>query len=175
MRLIYLASALAMSALLGACAPMPPAKPIKIITPFDFEQTSKLLTKGKNAVKGSALLRQQGGGVVTCAGQEVQLIPVTGYSNERISVIYGSYEGGYNPITRQVIFEEDNPLYTSLRLRTRCDAQGYFKFENVGDGQYFAVTGITWTIANNPQGGSIAQKIQLQGGEVKEIVLTQSR
>jgi hypothetical protein len=175
MRLTYIACILALSSFFSACAPIPPAKPVKIHSPFDFEQTSKLLTKGHNIVKGSALLRQQGGGVVTCAGQEVQLIPVTGYSNERITAIYGNYEGGYNPITRQVIFEEENPLYTSLRLRTRCDAQGYFKFENVGDGQYFAVTGITWTVGNNPQGGSIAQKIQLQGGEVKEIVLTQSR
>ena len=113
--------------------------------------------------------------MVTCAGQEVQLIPVTAYSNERIAAIYGNYEGGYNPITRRVTFEEDNALYLSLRIGTRCDAQGYFKFENVGDGNYFAVTGITWIVGNVPQGGSIAQKIQLQGGETKEIVLTQSR
>ncbi|MBP7370582.1 MAG: hypothetical protein KA902_04010, partial [Arenimonas sp.] len=62
------------SILLTGCMTAPT---ITLTTPFDSDYAQKMLADGTNMVKGSALIRQAGGGVVTCAGNEVLLIPNT--------------------------------------------------------------------------------------------------
>ncbi len=116
--------------------------------------------------------------MVTCAGMEVGLIPVTAYSAERFTALYGSERGGYRPANALGIkFEPDNEaVYQSLSRETRCDAQGFFKFDNVAQGDYFVVTSVTWSAvagrATATQGGWISQRVSLTEAETKEIVLT---
>ncbi len=156
--------------LLGCAAPLAPLKTSKI---FDADLARKDTQKGSNTIKGSALIRQQGGGVVTCAGQTVTAIPATSYADERIWATYGSYNKGYRPIhLGNVQFENEPFEYRQLTLSTTCDAQGYFKFENVADASFYIVTTINWQAGNTQQGGRLMQKTNVWKGQVKEIVIT---
>ncbi len=167
------------SVLMTGCVTQPQIQVVRTTNPIDPAKTLAALKKGTSVIKGSALLRQQSGGVVTCAGNEVYLNPVTNYSTERVTVLFGSPSGGYRPANVTPIkFEPDNEvLYASLLRRTRCDAQGFFKFENVAQGDFFVSTNITWSIPaggglTSIQGGAINQKIPVLDGETKDIVLT---
>jgi hypothetical protein len=100
---------------------------VKTNNKFDPEEfKAKLNAKGVNTIAGSALIRQLNGGVVTCAGQRVALIPVTAYSIERFNAIYGNDIRGFNPVGKKFKFEPDYPEYTKLQKETICDAQGFF-------------------------------------------------
>ncbi len=151
--------------LLTACA-LPVAK---INAPFDVKQASIINKEGKNTIAGSALMRQQGGGTVTCAGNEVTLTPATAYATERIMYIYkntnkGVAYSGYK-------FEPDEPEYLTYTKNTQCGAQGNFIFKNIADGEYFVTTKIQWTVGYNVQGGALMRKVSVKGGETADIVL----
>jgi hypothetical protein len=159
-------------AILGGC--VAPQK-ISISSPFDPVLTKKLLADGINTIQGSALIRQRGGGVVTCAGQEVTLTPATAYSSERVKALFGSSLGGYAPAFggRRVEFESTAPEYWSSSRSTICDAQGNFRFDKMADGSFYVNTQITWNVSPYAtEGGSITRLITLSGGETKNIVLT---
>lgn len=158
--------------ILSGCALAP--KTITLNEVFDYKETSeKIAPNGSNTIKGSALLRQNGGGVVTCAGGEVSMIPVTKYSTERMTAIYQNVERGYSGAYAQRInFEPKNEDYLKLFRNTTCDAQGYFSFNNVKDGDYYVVTTIMWSVGNAPTGGSMIKKVSVSGGKTTEIVLS---
>lgn len=148
------------------------ATKVKTVSKFDEEQFKKLLSPGKHTVSGSALIRQRNGGVVTCAGGRVALIPVTEYSKERIVAIYGNEEGGYTPVEKKFIFEPDVPGYHSLARSAMCDTQGFFKFENVLEGEYYVTTAIVWHVSNYLQsGGGLARKVKVDGSTEAKVTL----
>lgn len=165
--------------LIAGCA-LPPAQPkIRLLTTFDKVQAEKLLMDGPNTIKGSSLMRQVNGGVVTCAGESVQLLPATTYAAERVRHIYGSDTAGIRLASvaqsNPEPFETTDPDFESRFKNTTCDAQGYFKFERVADGEFFVLSGIVWKA--NPrsvifEGGFMMRRIKVQGGETKELVLT---
>ena len=55
---------------------------------FDAQEAAKIFEKGNNTIKGSAFLRQQGGGTVTCASSELFLFLATAFADERMSVLF---------------------------------------------------------------------------------------
>ncbi len=145
---------------------------------FDRDKAMKLLEDGSNTVKGSSLLRQRGGGVVTCAGNSVLLIPETPYARERMVALYRNtvkgytgYNSDYGRVVRRIRFKPDLPEYYRLMKETTCDAQGYFKFNNVADGNFFVTTSILWEVSSITQGGILMYYVRVSGGETKEIVL----
>lgn len=155
-------------AILGVCALAGcAAPPAKLDMPFDEPLARQLMAPGTNTIKGSALLRQQGGGVVTCAGNEVHLIPATEYAKKRMAMIYGS-----RSLSRGLNFESTPAGYLELSRKTACNAQGFFTFENVADGEFFVATRVIWTVGYAPQGGNLANRVNVAGGQAKEIVLT---
>jgi len=155
----------------SGCAHSP--QTVQLISKFQASQARQQLEKGNGTIKGSGLLRQRGGGVVTCAGNEVMLIPFTTYAAERVSAIYGNPNGGYASIYNagRIKFDPDLPEYRVLMKKTLCDAQGYFKFTNVSPGNFYVFTKIVWAV-KGAEGGTIAEKISVADGEEKEIVLT---
>lgn len=157
---------------LSGCATQ---KTVHLVSSFDEPQAKRLLEAGTATVKGSALLRQLNGGVVTCAGNEVRLVPATAYAKERATLLYGSALGGINPMNAliQPIFVPNEPTYAQLVRLTRCDAQGFFRFENLSAGEFYVTTHVSWqTGPYDLQGGLLSQLIQINKGESKEIVLT---
>ncbi len=145
-------------------------EPIKIHSVFNEEEIKWVKNEGNNEIKGSALLRQRGGGVVTCAGNKVGAIPSSTYATERMRALYGNTNKGYNQTT---LVEDPDPRYWEIILTTTCDAQGYFTFRDVPDGEYYIVTGIFWEISSQNQGGTLMERVKVENGEKIEIVLSQ--
>ncbi len=150
-------------------------KIVDLKSTFNQDLTSKLLEKGSNTIKGSALIRQQGGGVVTCAGIPVGLIPDTEYSRERMLAIYNSDIRGYYPAfgSATVKFNNTDSGYITYQRKTVCDAQGFFKFDGISDGSFFIVTQIVWgSDTYVKQGGWIMQRVTVSNGDSKDIVIS---
>ena len=152
------------------CATTPPIPVVKINAEFDSLEAAKVLTHGNNTIKGSALWRQSGGGVVTCAGGQVGLVPATAYAIERIEHLYGNSTAG--ALVKQLEFEPDPVDFKVFVRSVQCDAQGYFSFTRVPDGDYFAITSVSWAVANRMQGGPLMERVSVAGGDTKEIVLS---
>lgn len=173
-----LAALVCLCAALGGCITLGPnrfSSPTVVHTPFDAAETKRLMEPGKNRVAGSALIRQQGGGVVTCAGTEVTMFPATPYAIERVRLTFGSEERAFIPASGYYLaysFEPDPPEYTTLKRASVCDAQGGFEFDAVADGEFYLTTAVMWKVGYARQGGIIVQRIKVAGGEAKKIVLT---
>ena len=166
---------------------------IKLKSIFDEKQALEMLEQGNNKIIGSALIRQSGGGVVTCAGIEVILYPATEYAKERIKYIYGSIEKAYRDYNQpqqryliqkrgdrlgaietipEIVFEPDYEFYHFCTRKSIGDAQGNFEFDKLKDGEYFMFTTITWNVYQlGTQGGTLMLKVKVKDGETKKIVL----
>lgn len=155
---------LSAAVLVGCVAP--PA-PLRVDVPFNEAEARALLLPGSNTIKGSALLRQRGGGVVTCAGSTVTLVPATNYAKRRMWVLYEDRE-----ISRGGNIENTPLSFYGATRQTLCNAQGFFSFENVADGEFFVTTRVTWMAGNSPQGGGLYRRVSVQGGQTTEVVLT---
>jgi hypothetical protein len=106
------------------------------IPPLTFNKNDYIsyLKQGSNKVTGQAFLRQKGGGIVTCAGEEVTLYPNTDYFNN----MYG-IRGDY---IEHKQLENEN----SLVRQTKCDAQGNFEFYNIPAGNWALKTDVEWSV-----------------------------
>jgi hypothetical protein len=165
---------------------------VYLSSPFDKDATKKIFENGNNTIKGSALIRQAGGSVVTCAGTEVQLFPATDYAKERTKYLYGNTDKGYKDIQSSLrtavrkrnhktgqweiapnyIFEPDYVEYSEFTRKTIGDAQGYFEFKNVPDGEYFIISNIVWgTSSVNASGGWLLLRVEVRNGETINVVL----
>ncbi|MBU3562839.1 hypothetical protein [Polynucleobacter sp. Tro8-14-1] len=153
--------------ILSACAQM---QTVNIATPFDAKEASVINQVGKNTITGSALIKRNDGQTVTCSGEEVNLIPYTTYANTRILALYGNSSKGINTYNRPT-FVPDVAEYKTMQKHTQCNAQGFFSFKNVADGDYFVVTAVRWTVNYATQGGSLMRRVAVKGGETAEIVL----
>lgn len=164
------AIALALAISLAGCAYQPPRPAVFPLTQeFDATQAKRQILDGSNAIKGNAFMRQRGGGVVTCAGATVSLVPATAYAKERIDRIYGG-KASARPI--DAVFEPDPAEYKKLIRTTRCDAQGNFQFDRVADGEFFLTTAVIWNVSSQLQGGTVVQMITLANGQTLNTVLT---
>ena len=157
---------------LSGCASLPAQEPLKQTVKFNEAEAKKMLAVGNNTVYGSAFLKQMGGGVVTCAGETVRLIPATMYATERMKYFYGPsvdysvgvYFGGKSA--------EDNAPYESNIKTTVCNQNGDFSFDNVADGSFYVSTVVLWKVAHRIQGGGLAQRVNVKSGEKKQVILT---
>lgn len=167
---------LALAGLLAAgCTGVAPYKPDPIVlrSTFDEAEALRLLQPGRNTIKGSALVLQQGGGTVTCAGREVSLYPETSYTYERMLHVYGMGERGMRGVRAPLIewVPPTPPGYEKARRTTRCDAQGFFTFGDVGDGTYRVVTLISWFVGPSPNGAALMHRVTVEGGQTRDVVL----
>lgn len=166
---------LAFATVLAGCATTAP-QVVKIQAAFDERAAASALNPGSNTVTGSAFLRQRGGGVVTCAGADVDLLPATPYAIERLGHIYGSGNGGLRTMAQHqkpFSFDPDPAGYRAVARKAKCDAQGHFSFDKVADGDFFVVTAVTWVLsAYSTDGGTLMQRFTVSGGETKNLVVT---
>lgn len=165
MRVIY---SVLIVILLSACQATP-RYVYQTTSVYNPEETSWSRLDGNSSVSGSSFIRQNGGGIVSCAGYPALLIPKSTYSDERISYLYGNLTRGYN--TYRIIDTGDS-RYTADYRTTVCDVDGKFKFTNLPDGVYYLITSVTWNVANSTQGGHLFQKVDLKSGGNLEVVLT---
>lgn len=157
---------------LQACATTTPVANDPPVDPAAFAWSQ---TEGSNSIAGDALLRTRGGEVRTCAGLDVKLIPSTPYTDAFVARVY---PGGYRPL--DYVFQtrpQMDPAALPFVKSKRCNAQGEFLFSQLPDGPYYVVATVTWEAPGYggymaPQGGEIAQPVQVAGGRTETITLT---
>ena len=133
---------------------------VEMQTRFDYSEHEQYARSGANSIYGKASLAKQGGGVVTCAGSRVLLMPATSYFREMFSymIVAGS---------------EPNPpekAYPSLRgmiRRAECDAQGNFSFSEIPNGTWFLLTQV-----NATHGSMWIGEMTLDDSGTREVLLT---
>ena len=170
--LTTIAAAFLAAVLLFGCVVVPPMQSV-----FYADEVAFIHERGTNTIKGNAFLRQKGGGVVSCAGSEVLLIPKGAYSTERMERLFGiATVKGYNPAG----FGRRAPAapegFFSATRETTCDIDGKFEFKNLSAGSYFITTDVFWTASSYfspPQGGNLMVPVTFAGNdEVRNVVVT---
>ena len=130
-----------------------------------------MLESGSGTITGSALIRQRGGGVVTCAGNEVFLIPSTESGSRELRRIFGSEQGyhrrGGGTLGGGTVVMPPVPNRTTV-----CDAQGFFTFDDVRAGRWHVMTSVVWTVGDSYEGGALLGTAELGDGEEIELVLS---
>ncbi|NDV53934.1 carboxypeptidase regulatory-like domain-containing protein [Salipiger sp. PrR003] len=146
---------------------------IETTVPFDPNEVSFIDQRGAADIEGQAFFRQQGGGVVTCAGEQVTLIPAGKYATERMTQIYGSVSGGRISVFQGASQENLPPQYISMVRSSMCDAEGDFSFANVANGDYYVTTKVLWTVGNSyiPEGGALARRVSIRNGQDARVLL----
>lgn len=142
------------------------AGPVPLTAPFRAEDVAFVKQPGKATVSGTAVLKLADGTLKSCAGFNVELLPIAGYSSERIFRTYGNTREG------QILLEQNPPKFTpdvkeyhELLLKSACDAKGQFRFEKVPAGEYFIMAFIIWdeTSGGAPRkaGGAVMKRIRV--------------
>ena len=138
------------------------------------------LAIGNSTVTGSGFARQRGGGVVSCAGNVVYLMPdtdfyawvITPVVEERVDTSFGfdSVMGRDEmfPIADRLVGEPGRYVRT-----TSCDIDGRFELNEAPQGAYLVVTVITWFVpGSGQQGGPVFGRVSVDGTESVEVTLT---
>ena len=142
---------------------------IKPTVSFDTSAASYIFDRGDNTISGQAFLRQNGGGVVTCASSEVFIFPVNEYSNQIMSEMFGSTDKGYSIGVSSIDYDANYVKYKRVSV---CDAQGNFVFKNIADGEYYLSTDVRWVIGNSRQGGYLFEKVSVNKGSNLKVLLS---
>lgn len=140
---------------------------------FSAKEASYVLKKGNNTISGNAFMRQGGGGVVTCAGSDVTLLPITAYSKERIDTLYGdeNFSSAYN--LQYIRFVPEAPKeFREYSKKTVCNSSGDFEFKNVPNGKYYIQTNVVWNAGYSLQGGGLLATVDVKNGESVELVMS---
>jgi hypothetical protein len=153
---------------LAGCAP----KVMQVaLVPTDVELATRRLEPGTGTIKGSALMRQRGGAVVTCAGNDVFLIPATDSGSRELRRIFGSEgyvrRGGDSTMGGGTLVAPPQP-----HRRGMCNAQGFFTFDRVKPGTWYVMTVVVWLAGDSYQGGTLLGTAHLVEGGEAEIVLS---
>jgi hypothetical protein len=148
-------------ALLAACVAAPPLT-ARELPPITDAQMAPYLKTADATIQGQGFLRQQGGGVVTCAGSEVLLMPDVPY-------VRALMEGLRQ--RRRPDFTVDQRLKPGARVG-QCDADGRFKLGPLPAGSYMVMTEVKWTVGYARQGGALAKSVTVQPKQTLEVLLT---
>ncbi|MBX3482509.1 hypothetical protein [Phenylobacterium sp.] len=150
---------------------------------FDPSEYLKYAAGGGNSIRGDAFLRTRGGDVRTCAGESVQLVPLTYYTLDWLDHVYGSAASAYVPIASVVERAKTYPLHAgaSAFIRTaRCNVRGEFEFSGLADGGYAVITRVRWEVlglsaarGGGEQGGELMNTVFVSRGEAARVTLTQ--
>jgi len=179
----WIGRALVVGGLLAGCA-APTA--VRIGAPFDANQARARLAPGSNQIVGNALMWLSSGGVISCAGEQATLYPVTRYPREWARLTYETVEHdrritppnfAYRPRSAGPAGFQVDPAFLETSRSVPCDADGRFSFDRVGDGEYYLVARIAWQAHiydehNYFHGkgyldyeGAVMKKVQVMGGQ----------
>lgn len=136
--------------LYAGCAPTTTVYTIP--TAFDASEAEKLLVDGTNRIEGRAQINFNEGGMATCAGGQVVLIPATQYAKERMHRVFNGKEVLFHPrvgAKNDIRFEPDDPAYARLMKVVTCDKEGNFEFTALADGEFIVGATINWGGGNS--------------------------
>lgn len=151
--------------LLGGCASEPA---YQILTPFldnDFQTWKK---PGPYTVSGQAFYKIPDGRVITCAGETVSLMPLTGYNMELSKLL--DTGKGFPPNYERRAHKYDH--------KAMCDGDGRFSISGIPALNWLLITRVTWqengTLSSIPyiggptdKGGWLYQEISINENDMK--------
>ncbi len=126
---------------------------VKPTLPFNPQEMENALRPGKSSITGQAFAKTQGGDVKYGAGNTINLIPLTPYVEQALSLI---------PKANVFTKVDFDPRIFNYSKKAVADGTGHFKFTNLTPGKYYVETDIKWQYPT--QSG-----LQETGGTVKGI------
>lgn len=150
--------ALAGAAAIAGCAQRPA---VTIDTPITAAELAPYARPGRAVVAGRALLRRPGGSAVTCAGQQVFLIPAIAYNRATIAAL----RAGRQPVAGPNVGSS-----ASHWRRSTCDARGRFRFRNVPAAAWYVSIAVRWK--EPPHDGAVVREIRVPRAGVVSVLLT---
>jgi hypothetical protein len=150
---------------LGGCASEPA---YQILTPFldgDFQTWKR---SGSYTVSGQAFYKIPDGRVITCAGEAVSLMPLTGYNMELSKLLESGK--GYPPNYERRAHKYDH--------KAMCDGDGRFSISGIPSLNWLLITRVRWqedgTLSSIPyiggptdKGGWLYQEISIHESDMK--------
>ncbi len=143
------------------------ADPVEVKSQFNADEIKWIQSTGNSSISGSAFLRLNEKEQKGCAGFGVELLPVAGYSNERILNIYGNNSQG------QVLMKDNPPKFTpdpteyhELVRKSKCDEKNQFSFKGLPAGEYYVIFFIIWKDeTGKDDGGAVMRRVSLKAGD----------
>jgi len=113
-------------------------EPLPLESHFSEDELQWLKEEGTATVKGKAYIKLADGSYKGCDGFNIELLPATSYSSERIQKTYGNTQQGQILISQNPPkFTPDPKAYHELTLKAKCGENDAFVFENVPQGRIF--------------------------------------
>jgi hypothetical protein len=158
MKKAILLSVFTVSLLASGCRPER-----EVTTQFAMSSHEQFMRPGTGTVEGQGFMRQQGGGVVRCAGEEVTIVPATPYFREYTDIVRS---GGIPKDLMRL-----RSIHSGAVRRSTCDADGKFKFDRLPAGKWIVSTRVIWMAGNVPQGGVLVADVDIAPNSVSTVVL----
>lgn len=151
------------------------AEPVQLTNQFNLDEVKWVKDVGNSSVKGKAFLKLPGGEYKGCAGFNIELLPVSKYSSERIYKVYGNNEQG------QILLKDNPPKFTpdpkeyhELLIKGQCNENNEFLFANVKSGDYYVMAFIIWDteVDGKPakDGGAVMKRIHVKENSTLEVL-----
>lgn len=151
-------------------------EPIQLKTPFNLDEVKWVKKVGNSSIHGKASLKLKNNETKGCAGFGVELLPVAKYSSERILNIYGNNDQGKILIEGTIPkFTPDPKEYHDMVIKTKCNSNNEFTFNNISAGEYYVIGFIIWDINENDKavktGGAVMKKVKVAPNTKIEALL----
>lgn len=116
---------------------------------------------GTASIIGQGLMREQGGGVVTCAGSTALLLPDLPPTHQGLNAMYSGYDPNWS-----------GEKWANGRRSTTCDTQGNFEFNQLPAANWYVLVTVVWEVAGVSQRGTLAAPAATQAGQQLRVLLT---
>lgn len=157
---------------LAACTAKQPVKKgavIKIQNVFNDKEVSWFKNKGTGNIKGTAKFKSRNGELLYGEQFSIELMPYSLYTEERLSNIYPNKNSGYIYLEDGVPKFIPDPEAYHETIKTYCDKNGDFEFNNLPKGKYYIIAFMIRENQSQKTGGAIMQKIMLSESRSKVI------
>jgi hypothetical protein len=154
--------------LLGGCAgPVVGVEKIQS-APFVEAAHTYVLTSGTASISGRAWV-ERAGASITCELAGVRVFPVTDFTRERMTIIYGNANEGFRPAYETLSFKNEPPEFKKYFRSATCNQQGEFRLDNLASGDYYLVVGVVSKESVQALNGSYLMKrvTTTEGTEIK--------
>jgi hypothetical protein len=133
-------------------------EPVQLNNRFDLEEVKWIKEAGNASLKGKAFLKLENGEYKGCAGFNIELLPITQYSSERINKTYGNNQQG------QILLKDNPPKFTpdakeyhDMVIKTQCNDSNEFSFSQIKPGDYY--------------GGAVMKRVHIKEKMSSDILL----
>lgn len=158
--------------LLTSCTIKQPSRKNSVITiqnNFDDKAVSWFKTKGTGNIIGTAKFKSKNGELRFGEEFRIELMPYCLYTEERLGNIYKNKKLGYVYLEDGVPKFIPDPEGYHETIKTFCDKEGKFQFNNLPAGKYYVIAFMIWENKDVKTGGGLMQKIELSQGESKGV------